>query len=163
MVAPTTNRNCINVGARIERPWLTQSFVKKKKGVLKLKKLVADASLCIGCGACEKACAKAYYKVEDREKSAIRVTAQEGGGFSIAVCDQCGVCRDMCSIMALKQMDNGVVRLDKKTCVGCLICVGECLRDYMFYHDELPTPFKCVACGICAKACESGALSIVTV
>jgi Fe-S-cluster-containing dehydrogenase component len=126
-----------------------------------LKKLVADAALCTGCGACEIACSNAYYKEEDREKSAIRVTAAEQGGYTIAVCDQCGVCKDMCSIMALKQAANGVVRLDKKICVGCLICVGECLRDYMRYHDGLPTPFKCIACGICVKQCPSRALSIV--
>jgi len=126
-----------------------------------VKKLVADSTKCTGCGTCEKVCSNAYYKVEDKEKSAIRVIANEQGGYSIAVCDQCGICKDMCSIMALKQGENGVVRLDKKTCVGCLICVGECLRDLMRYHDDLPTPFKCVACGLCAKKCESGALSIV--
>ena len=126
-----------------------------------MKKLVADASLCNGCGTCEKVCSKAYYREEDREKSAIRVTANDQGGFVIAVCDQCGVCKDMCAIMALKQAKNGAVLLDKKTCVGCLICVGECERGYMRYHDELPTPFKCVACGLCAKQCPTGALSLV--
>lgn len=126
-----------------------------------MKKLVADASLCTGCGTCEKVCSQAYYKEEDRAKSAIRVSAGAEGGYTIAVCDQCGVCKDMCSPMALSQAANGVVRLDKKRCVGCLICVGECLRDFMCYHDDLPTPFKCVACGLCAKSCPSGALSIV--
>jgi len=126
-----------------------------------MKKLVADSSKCTGCGACELACSMAFYKVEDREKSAIRVSALEDSGYNIAVCDQCGDCVWMCSAVALSQAPNGVVRLNKKSCVGCLICVGECLRNYFFYTDDLPTPFKCIACGICVKSCPTGVLSIV--
>ena len=126
-----------------------------------MRKLVADPAKCTGCGACEVACSKAYYKAADREKSAIRVSADVQGGYAIAVCDQCGDCRGMCSMMSLMTAKNGVVRLDKKTCVGCLICVAECLRGYMFFNDSLPTPFKCVACGLCVKQCAAGALAIV--
>ena len=126
-----------------------------------MKKLVADPSKCNGCGICENVCSKAFYKVEDREKSAIRITANEGNGFSIAVCDQCGMCKEMCQPMALKTAAGGVVQLNKKICVGCLICVAECIKGYMFYHDELPTPFKCVACGLCVKQCPNRALQIV--
>jgi len=125
-----------------------------------MKKLLTDSEKCTGCGVCEKVCSNAWYKTEDREKSAIRIIANEEGGYIISVCDQCGVCKDMCSIMALKAADNGVVRLDKKICVGCLVCVGECLRGYMRYHDDLLTPFKCVACGLCVNQCPSGALAI---
>ena len=125
-----------------------------------MKKLVTDSAKCTGCGICENVCSKAFYKVEDREKSAIRITANEKGGYSIAVCDQCGDCVWMCSEMSLNRATNGVVRIDKKTCVGCLICVGECLRNYFFYNDELPTPFKCSACGLCVKACPANALAI---
>ena len=125
-----------------------------------MKKLITDSEKCTGCGTCENICSKAFYKVEDREKSAIRVTANEKGGYSIAVCDQCGVCKEMCQVMALKTLPNGVIALNKKTCVGCLVCVGECLRDYMFYNDELPTPFKCTACGLCVKGCPAGALEV---
>ena len=132
-----------------------------KKGAFSLKKLVAESSRCTGCGSCEKLCSKAWYKAEDREKSAIRISADGQGDYIIAVCDQCGVCMDMCSTMALKKAVNGVVLLDKKSCVGCLICVGECLRDCMFYHDDLPAPFKCTACGLCVDQCPGGALTIV--
>jgi len=65
--------------------------------------------------------------------------------------------------MALTRDGDGVVRLNKKSCVGCLICVGECLRDFMFCHDDLPAPFKCTACGLCVKECPGGALEIVEV
>jgi len=101
-----------------------------------------------------------FYEEEDRTMSAIQVTENESGGYTIAVCDQCGICKEMCQVMALKTAANGVVMLNKKTCVGCLVCVGECLRDYMFYNDELPTPFKCIACGLCAQQCPTGAIAI---
>ena len=126
-----------------------------------MKKLQTNPEKCTGCGICVSACANTWYKKAEKEKSSIRVNPKDGGGFDIAVCDQCGDCRAMCSMMSLMTDKTGVVRLDKKTCVGCLICVAECLRGYMFYNDELPTPFKCIACGICAKQCPSGALEIV--
>jgi len=125
-----------------------------------LKKLITDPTKCVGCGICENACANTWYKEKDKEKAAIRIYDDEQGGYKIAVCDQCGVCKEMCSMMSLKTAANGVVQLNKKTCVGCLICVAECLRGYMFYNDDLPTPFKCIACGVCAKECPNEALSI---
>ena len=132
-----------------------------KKGAFSLKKLVAESSRCIGCGSCEKICSETWFNEENKEKSAIRISVNDQGGYTIAVCDQCGVCIDMCARVALRKDAHGVVRLDKKTCVGCLICVGECLRDLMFYHDNLPAPFKCVACGLCVKECPEGALTII--
>jgi formate hydrogenlyase subunit 6/NADH:ubiquinone oxidoreductase subunit I len=33
----------------------------------------------------------------------------------------------------------------------------------MHYHDDEPVPFKCVACGLCAKQCPSGALALTDV
>ncbi|MCL1829604.1 MAG: 4Fe-4S binding protein [Oscillospiraceae bacterium] len=125
-----------------------------------LRKLVVDSAKCTGCGTCEEVCSAFYYKAADKEKSAIRVSSNDDGGRTATVCDQCGSCKDMCSVMALDTAANGVVRLNKKICVGCLICVGECLRDHMRCHDDLPTPFKCCACGLCAKQCPSGALSV---
>ena len=124
-----------------------------------MRKLIVNSSECIGCGTCEEICSKTYFKIDDKEKSAIRIVHEEGR-HSINVCDQCGDCMKMCSPIALSRASNGVVRIANNTCVGCLVCVAECLRGYMHYHDDLPVPFKCVACGLCAKNCPSGALSM---
>ena len=128
-----------------------------------MRKLIADAAKCSGCGTCEEICSQAYFKVKDKSRSAIRVT-QDGntgdGNYRIEVCDQCGDFTKMCSAVAVKRAANGVVRITKGQCVGCLICVGECLRGFLHYHDDEPVPFKCVACGLCVKKCPSGALAL---
>ena len=124
-----------------------------------MKKLISYAEKCTGCGACEEICSRTYFKTADRSKSAIRVT-KDGDSYIVEVCDQCGDCIKMCSPRAVLRAKNGVVRITGDKCVGCLICVSECLRGFMHYHDAEPIPFKCVACGICVKQCEAGALSL---
>jgi Fe-S-cluster-containing hydrogenase component 2 len=129
------------------------------KEVFTLKKLIADPAKCTGCGTCEEVCSKTYFKSPDKLKSAIRVF-KDNNTYRIEVCDQCGDCMAMCSTVALKKADNGVIRLSGGKCTGCLICVAECQKGFMRYHDDEPVPFKCVACGLCAKQCPSGALAL---
>lgn len=124
--------------------------------------LAKDESLCIGCGACERACSQAYFKVEDREKSCVRVDPASGGtGFSLTICTQCGICARECPTMALRADARGVIRLNKDTCVNCYICVGYCPTGAMMRRDDRLEPFKCVACGLCVKACPTKALTLV--
>jgi Fe-S-cluster-containing hydrogenase component 2 len=124
-----------------------------------LKKLITDAAKCTGCGICEDVCSKTYFKAVDKSKSAIHIV-KDGDNYRIEVCDQCGDCTKMCASMAVARVNNGVIRITKDKCVGCLICVAECLKGFMRYHDDEPVPFKCVACGLCAKQCPSGALAL---
>jgi len=124
-----------------------------------MKVLVWDKEKCIGCGTCEKVCSKTWFKEENREKSRIRITKTEEG-ITCVLCDQCGECMKVCPVEALTRDAKGIVRLNAKTCVGCLSCVGFCPSGSMFQTVGEDIPFKCIACGVCVKPCPSGALSI---
>lgn len=125
-----------------------------------MKRLSVKSELCIGCRLCEEVCSNAYRKEKNREKSAIRIEENGDKGYIIHVCNQCGHCIDICQVPSISKDKNGIVRIKKDTCVGCLACVGNCPTETMYYHDELTEPFKCIACGLCAKECPSGALEI---
>jgi formate hydrogenlyase subunit 6/NADH:ubiquinone oxidoreductase subunit I len=52
--------------------------------------------------------------------------------------------------------------LNKKLCIGCLMCVAACPTKTMMHFEGALSPFKCIACGACAKQCPVEALKIET-
>ena len=127
-----------------------------------MKVLVFKPELCDGCRSCEATCSQAWFKEANPTQSAIRILelTDSPGHFAANVCNQCGMCIDVCPTLALKRDKRGIVRLDKDLCVGCLSCVGFCPTVSMRVHPDHAVPFKCVACGQCAKQCPTGVLSI---
>lgn len=125
-----------------------------------MKVLHHRQDICIGCGDCEIACSKTYFRVEDRNFSAIRIINNDNT-YRVIKCTQCGECINMCTAHAIYRDRNGVVRINKKLCVGCLGCVGFCSELAMFYSDDLTEPFKCIACGTCTKVCTVNALEVL--
>ncbi|MCT4564703.1 MAG: 4Fe-4S binding protein [Maledivibacter sp.] len=123
-----------------------------------MKILTKNDELCIGCGACEEACSKAFFKEANRDKSCIKVDVSLEK--KITACTQCGECMDQCPVLALKRDARGIIRVDKNRCVGCLMCVGYCTEGAMMYHSSSHEPFKCIACGICTRVCPTNALKI---
>ncbi|MDF2674888.1 MAG: hypothetical protein K0R09_3156 [Clostridiales bacterium] len=123
-----------------------------------MKRIVVKQELCTKCHKCEEACSKAFFKVNDPLKSAIRIS--DTSDDPVNVCNMCGECISVCSEEALSRVKNGSVLLNKGKCVGCYICAGFCPTLSMRIHGELVEPFKCTACGICVKVCPTGAITL---
>ena len=124
-----------------------------------MKYLKGISENCVGCHVCEEVCSQMFFKVNDVERSAIKITEQDGKNV-ITVCNQCGACTTLCPVQAISKNAQGVVTINKKNCVGCLICVAECPCGAMFYHVDEPIPFKCIACSGCVSKCPAEALKI---
>jgi Fe-S-cluster-containing hydrogenase component 2 len=128
-----------------------------------MKVLSYDPELCVGCYLCQDVCSETWHKVADVEKSNIRIQEDGSGDLRAVYCVQCGECINVCPTEALYRDKQGIVRIRKKLCVGCLSCVGFCPHLAMYYYRDQVEPFKCIACGTCAKECPNDALSIVEV
>ncbi len=127
-----------------------------------MRVLSYDRELCTACGTCEEVCSETFFREVDAEKSKIRIRGTEDAPRA-AFCNQCGECIDACPTVALYRDKRGIVRLRQELCVGCLSCVGFCPYAVMFWHPDELVPFKCIACGICARECPEGALDMVEV
>ncbi|HDS09289.1 MAG TPA: 4Fe-4S dicluster domain-containing protein, partial [Firmicutes bacterium] len=118
---------------------------------------------CKGCRDCERACSKIHFGTEDGgDKSAIKII-ENNGKYIMHVCNQNGLCIDMCPVGALERKPNGIVMLDKNTCIGCQACVAFCPLGAMRRSPERIQPFKCISCGACVRACPEKALELVEI
>ncbi|RLF51353.1 MAG: aldehyde:ferredoxin oxidoreductase [Thermoplasmata archaeon] len=120
---------------------------------------------CTGCLECEKTCSQVHFKTrEGGDKSAIKIIKTgETTSYEMHVCNQCGLCIDLCPVEALTRRKNGVVWLDRETCIGCQSCVGFCPSNVMMKSKARIEPFKCISCGSCVRACPTEALELVEV
>ena len=117
---------------------------------------------CSGCGVCRLVCAVENFKEVNPAKAALRIEGRfpAPGDYQIYLCDQCGVCAEVCPVGAI-QLENGTYIIDADECTGCMTCVEECPHDVLFEHKSMEVPIKCSLCGECARTCPRNAIVLV--
>ena len=129
-----------------------------------MRKLTVIPERCSGCRLCELACAINAFGVNNPKKAKLRV-------FSLyphpvikkpIVCNQCRIpkCSENCPTGAI-YIEDGIVKIDEKTCSSCQMCVTSCPFGAIFVHQEIAVPFKCELCGgnpKCVEVCPKKAI-----
>ncbi len=142
------------------------------------KAILYDSTLCIGCKACEGACAERWGlpyddKVAGEERlSAHKLTAIETHGerYGRRLCMHCAepTCVSVCPVGALQKTAMGPVVYDAGKCMGCRYCMTACPFQVPAYEWNSRTPKvrKCDMCydrqragkpTACTEACPVGA------
>ena len=142
------------------------------------KAILYDSTLCVGCRACEEACAKKWGNpynetiAKEEKISAHKLTAVQtfGERFSRRICMHCEqpTCASVCPVGALQKTSLGPVVYDEDKCMGCRYCMAACPFQVPSYEwsSRLPRVKKCNMCHerqikgevtACSEACPVGA------
>lgn len=111
----------------------------------------------MACLACVGACSEAFYKVFDPDKACLQIVEKKA--VRPIACPQCGKCAEACPEGAITQNPKGVYMINKKMYGMRSLCEG--LSIWPDRKTEGNPASKCIACGICAKACPMDVLEVV--
>jgi formate dehydrogenase iron-sulfur subunit len=142
------------------------------------KALLYDSTLCVGCRACEQACAERWQlpyneTIAAEEKlSAHKLTAIQTHGekFTRRLCMHCEepTCVSVCPVGAFRKTALGPVVYDVERCIGCRYCMLACPFQVPSYEwsNTFPRVKKCDFCydrqvagkpTACSEACPTQA------
>ena len=129
------------------------------------KALLYDATLCIGCKACEEGCAKENGLPYDptvakqEQTSATKYTAvlTRSDAFMRKLCMHCEdpTCASVCPVGALTKTALGPVTYDGNKCMGCRYCMVACPFSVPKYEWGKLDP-RVRKCDMCAKRVAAG-------
>jgi formate dehydrogenase iron-sulfur subunit len=149
--------------------------------------VLVDTTLCVGCRACEAACAEANHNPPPPEDEAVfkerRDTTEKAftvvnqiptvkDRFAKKQCMHCiaPACASACPVRAMDKKPEGPVTWDGTACLGCRYCMIACPFDIPKYEysSNNPRVRKCTFCAerqlaglkpACTEVCPSGALT----
>jgi len=142
------------------------------------KGILYDATLCIGCKMCERACAErnglpyddAIAAEEKQSSHKFTVVMTHGEKYMRRLCMNCQdpTCASVCPVGAFRKTADGPVTYDASRCIGCRYCMLACPFSVPKYEWDkaLPLVRKCDMCAdrvakglptACAEACPTGA------
>jgi formate dehydrogenase iron-sulfur subunit len=141
--------------------------------------LLYDATKCIGCLECERACAKQNGNpydesiAQEKKTSAHKFTyvaTLPDDKYMRRLCMHCGdpTCASVCPVGALQKTALGPVIYDASRCMGCRYCMVACPFNIPKYEwsKAIPAVRKCTGCydrrlrgepTACAEACPTEA------
>ncbi len=147
------------------------------------KAILYDATLCVGCKACEQACAERNHLpyteqiAAEPKQSAHKFTVvlSKDDKFMRRMCMNCNdpSCASVCPVAALRKTADGPVIYEESRCMGCRYCMAACPFGVPKYEwsKALPAVKKCDMCSdrlaagnvtACAEACPTGATKFGT-
>ena len=151
--------------------------------------VLVDTTRCVGCRACEAACAEANTldgparagdravlntrrTTDEKTYTVVNRVSQQPARFVKTQCMHCVEpgCASACPAKALEKTAAGPVIYNEERCLGCRYCMLACPFDVPKYQYNDPAPYvkKCEFCAerqargempACTSVCPSGALT----